>query len=178
MSITEASRTPTFMSDSLEEVMRAAIVGLQERALNYVTTLLPALVIGTGSLADIRVNVAIDYVRDGVRRAQKAVGEVSVPAGASMPNDGTAREVVVLVYIDENDAYVALAGVVATDGETAVIPDLPAGCVQLGHVRIAAAAGTAYVADTTLLNAAGLTVTYTNLVVPSQNWEVPVRRTL
>lgn len=178
MAITETKKTPAFQTDSLEELMRQAIVDLQERQLNYVTTVSPALVIGTTSAADIRINAAVDYVRDGQRRTQKAAAEIDVPAGATMADDGTNREVVVLVYIDTSDAFTALAGEVATGGATATIPQLPTGCVQLGYVRIAAAAGTAYTANSTLLSAAGITDTFVNELVPQQNWVVPMRKTL
>jgi hypothetical protein len=57
----------------------------------------------------------------------------------------------------------------------AVIPQLPTGCVQLGYVRIAAAAGTAYTANTTALNAANITSTFVNALVPEQNWLEPAR---
>lgn len=168
-------RHPEFMTDSLHETMRLAIVALQERALNYVLTVSPALVIGSGSAADIRINAAIDYVRDGVRRTQKAAAEVDVPSGATMADDGTAREVYVLVYINTSDAFAALAGTVATGGEAAEIPELPTGCVQLGYVKIAAASGTAFTANSTLLSAVGITDTYTDALVPVQNWLEPAR---
>jgi hypothetical protein len=47
--------------------------------------------------------------------------------------------------------------------------------VQLGYVRIAAAAGTAYTANTTALNAANITSTFVNALVPEQNWLEPAR---
>lgn len=178
MAITESKKTPDFTTDSLIEVMRAQIVALQELALNYVLTVAPALTIGSSSKADIRVNVAVDYVRDGQRRTQKAAAEVDVPAGATMADDGTARQVCVLVYIDTSDNFTALAGTVATGGATATVPSLPAGCVQLGYARIAAAAGTAFTANTTLLDAANITTTFVNELTPQQNMLVPVRKTL
>lgn len=153
--------------DNIHQAMLAAVQLLTEQAQNYVTTVAPALTIGSSSKKDIRINVAVDYVRDGQRRTQKAAAEVNVPSGASMADDSTAREVCVLVYIDTSDAFTALAGTPVSSGATASIPSLPAGCVQLGYVRIAAASGTAFTADTTDLDAAGLTVTYVNQLVPA-----------
>lgn len=173
--ITAVEYNPEFSNDGMFESMRQQILQLQEHVLNRVLTVAPALVIGTTSAADIRINAAVDYIRDGERRTQKAAAEVDVPSGATMANDGTAREVVVLVYINTSDAFAALAGTVMNNGETAVPPALPAGCVQLGYVRIAAAAGTAYTANSTLLSAAGITDTYYNTLTPFQNFEIPTR---
>lgn len=153
--------------DNIHQAMLTAVQQLQELSQNYVTTVAPALTIGSSSKADIRVNVAVDYVRDGQRRTQKAAGEVNVPAGATMADDGTARSVNVLVYIGTDDAYTALAGDVARAGATPNIPALPAGCVQLGYVTIAAAAGTAFTADSTLLDASNITATFVNQLVPT-----------
>jgi hypothetical protein len=175
MAIEKQYRHPEFMTDSMYEAIRLQVIALQQHASNRVTTTSPALVIGTGSAADIRINVAIDYIRDGIRRAQKAAAEVDVPAGATMANDGTARAVYVLVYINSADAFAALAGTIATGGAAAVVPDLPAGGVQLGHVLIEATAGTVYTANSTLLSAVGITDTYTNATVPQQNWLEPAR---
>jgi hypothetical protein len=173
--IAAVSYHPEYMGDSIHESVRKQIVALQEYALNRVTTVSPALAIGSSSTADIRINAAVDYIRDGQKRTQKAAAEVNVPSGATMADDGTNREVIVLVYINASDAFTALAGTIARNGEAAEIPLLPAGCVQLGYVKIAAAAGTAYTADSTALSAAGITDTYVDLLVPTQNWEVPTR---
>ena len=70
----------------------------------------------------------------------------------------------------------AVAGTVATNGETPTIPDLPEGGVLLGHVLIAAAAGTAYTADSTLLDAANITTTFTNALVPYWMFKEPARQ--
>ncbi len=174
---TTVSKTPDFQTDSLQEVMRQQIVALTAYQENRLTSNAD-LAIGSSSTADIRVNAAVNYVRDGIQRAQISAAEVNVPAGATMANDGTAREVVVLVYVNTSDALTALAGTIATGGATASIPLLPAGCVQIGYVRIQAAAGTAYTADSTALNAANITSTFVDCPVPSQNWQDPVRKTL
>lgn len=175
MSITKKYRHPEFMVDSLFETMRLQIVAMQQFLINRVTTAGPALVIGTTSAADIRINVAIDYIRDGRKRTQKAAAEVDVPSGATMADDGSDRSVVVLVYINTSDAFAALAGTVAVGGATPTIPELPTGCVQLGYVTIAAAAGTAFTANSTLLSAVGITDTYVDELVPQQNWLEPAR---
>lgn len=175
MAITKQFRHPEFMTNSLFETMRLQLIALQQFHLNCVLTHDTALVIGTTSNLDIRVNVAVNYVRDAIRRTPLAAQEIDVPAGATMANDGTARQVVVLVYISATDVLTALASPIARSGATAVIPQLPTGCVQLGYVRIAAAAGTAYTANTTALNAAGLTTTFVNALVPEQNWLEPAR---
>lgn len=173
--ITKAYYHPEFTVDSLFESMRLQLIQMQQRALNRVLTVAPALVIGSSSKADIRVNAAVDYVRDGIRRTQKAAAEVNVPSGATMTNDGTARSVYVVVYINGSDAFAAVAGTPVAGGGTPTIPDLPAGGVLLGYVKIAAAAGTAYTADSTLLDAAGITATYTNALEPYWMWEEPAR---
>jgi hypothetical protein len=168
-------RHPEFATNSLFETMRLQIVALQAHLTHRVTTAAPALVIGTASNLDIRVNVAIDYIRDAVRRAQLAVGELDVPAAATMASEAVARQVVVLVFINAADAYAAIVSPIARGGALAVVPRLPVGCVQLGFVRIAVTANNVYTANTTALNAAALTVTYVNSTVAEQNWLVPMR---
>jgi hypothetical protein len=173
--ITKVYKHPEFSVDSMLEEMRQAILDTQAHLMNRVVTTNPALVIGSGSKAKIRVNVAIDYLRDGIRRTQIAAAEITIPAGATMTDDSTARSVYVVCYIDASDALAAVVGTVAHSGNTPTIPALPAGCVQLGHVTIAAASGTAFTAGTTFLDAAGITATYTNATVAYQNWTEPTR---
>lgn len=173
--VTEVRKHPEFMTDSLFETMRAQIVALTTFQSNRVTSAATDLAIGSSSKADIRVNAAVDYIRDGVQRTQKAAGEVNIPSTATMTNDGTVRSVVVLISINASDAYTATVGTIATGGATAEIPLLPDGHVQLGYVRISAAAGTTFTADTTLLDAANITATFVDNPIPEQNWSSPLR---
>jgi hypothetical protein len=173
--VINVTRHPEYTTDSLHETVRAQVVALTTFLSNRVTSVVTDLAIGTTSKADIRVNAAVDYIRDGVQRTQKAAAEVNIPSGATMANDGTVREVCVLVYINSSDAFAAVAGTVVNDGETAIVPDLPAGGVQIGYARISAAAGTAFTADSTLLDAAGITATFVDNPVPEQNWDFPLR---
>lgn len=165
---------PEYMADSLHDTVRLQVIALTTFQSNRLTSNAD-LAIGTTSKADIRVNAAVNYVRDGIQRAQISAAEVNIPSGATMADDGTAREVVVVVYVNASDALAALAGTIATGGETAEVPLLPDGGVQIGYVRIAAAAGTVFTADTTLLDAANITATFVDNPVPEQNWLSPLR---
>lgn len=170
---TTIRKHPTFHRDDLLEVMRQQLVALQTYQANQCVTA-PALVIGTNSSADIRLNVATTYVRDGIQRS-RAVAEVDVPPGAAMAGDGIARKVRVLVYINPSDNLAAVASPVVRSSEPLETPTLPAGGVQLGYVDIASTGASVYTPDTTLLSAGHLTVTYVNAPVPEQNWAIPAR---
>lgn len=160
----DLSRHLEFTADSGFEVMRRGYNALIENRLNELISQ-PQLQ-AAAAPANLRSNIAADYLRLGVRRAQLAAADITMTTASSMPDDGGIRERVILVTINASDAYALTVGAIATAGSTAVIPDIPAGNVLLGHVRIRAAAGTAFVGGTTSLAAAGITTTYTPLNAP------------
>lgn len=153
-----------FTADSGGEVMRRALNALVENRLNELISI-PQLQ-AAAAPANLRSNIAMDYLRLGLRRAQLAAGDITMTVASSMPDDGGIRERVILVTINASDALALTVGAVATGGSTAVIPDIPSGNVLLGHVRIRVAGGTAFVGGTTSLAAGGVTTTYTPLNAP------------
>lgn len=171
---TTIERHPEFHRDSLTEVVRQQVVHLQTHAANRLTSV-PALAIGSVDAADIRVDAAVDYIRDGIQQSQISAAEVAVPANAAMADDGVARKVRVLVYVDDQDALAAVCGDPILDSATLVTPQLPAGGVQIGYVDITSDGSAVFTPGTTLLSAATVTDTYVNAPVPAQNWAVPAR---
>jgi hypothetical protein len=154
-----------FSNDSGFETMRIALNALVESTLNELISI-PQLQ-AAAAPANLRSNIAADYVRLGLRRAQLAAADIAMTVASSMPDDGGIRERVILVTINASDAYALTVGAISTAGAgTAVIPEIPSGNVLLGHVRIRAAAGTAFVGGTTATNAANITTTFTSLNAP------------
>lgn len=160
----DLSRHLEFTADSGGEVMRRSLNALVENRLNELISI-PQLQ-AAAAPANLRSNIAADYLRLGLRRAQLAAGDITMTVASSMPDDGGIRERVILVTIGPADSYVLTVGAIATGGSVAVIPDIPSGHVLLGHVRVRAAGGTAFVGGTTSLAAAGITTTYTPLNSP------------
>jgi hypothetical protein len=161
----DLSRHLEFTADSGFEVMRRGYNAMIENRLNELVSI-PQLQ-AAAAPANVRSNIAADYVRLGLRRAQLAAGDITMTVASSMPDDGGIRERVILVTIGPADSYVLTVGAISTAGAgTAVIPDIPSGHVLLGHVRVRAAGGTAFVGGTTSLAAAGITTTYTPLNAP------------
>lgn len=160
------SKLCTFAQDDALEIIRIGYNALIAYAQNRATSS-GALAIGTASKAKILVASTVNYLRAGIVRTGLTTAEVIIPSGASMPDDGTVRSVRVLTCINDSDAFVNVAGDVAANGATPGYPDIPEGYVLVGHTLISAAAGTAFVAGTTLLDAAGITDTYSNEQVPS-----------
>lgn len=153
-----------FSADSGFETMRIGYNALIENRLNELISA-PTLQ-AAAAPANLRSNVAVDYTRSGLRRAQLAAADITMTTASSMPDDGTIRELVILVTIGPADSYVLVVGAIARNGSIAVIPDIPSGHVLLGHVRIRALAGTAFVGGTTATNAANITTTFTPLNAP------------
>jgi hypothetical protein len=161
----DLSRHLEFSADSGFEVMRRSLNALVENRLNELISI-PQLQ-AAAAPANLRSNIAADYLRAGVRRAQLAAADITMTVASSMPDDGGIRERVILVTIGPADSYILTVGAISTAGAgTAVIPDIPSGHVLLGHVRIRAAGGTAFVGGTTATNAAGITTTFTSLNSP------------
>lgn len=159
----------SFMFDSDIEVLRKQSNLLANLAENHALTA-PGLAIGTADKADILIANTVQYVRNGERRADKTTAEVAISSDAAMPNDGASREVGLLVCIDPDDDFVTISGPVISGGGEAILPDLPVGYVLLGYVTIRAAAGTAFVPGTTLLDAAGITDVYASHIRPT--WQL------
>lgn len=116
----------------------------------------PELAIGTTSAADVKTS-AFTVVRDGV---------ISTIAGAETAFTATTDDLVdgagavYLVYLDSANAIKILKGTATTGGTNAVCPDVPAGGLKLGEVKVVTS-GAAFDASTTLLSAETVTDTYT-----------------
>jgi hypothetical protein len=162
--MSDFSRHLEFDRTSGLEVMRVTANAVSEWVQGHALTA-PVLQ-AAAAPANLRSNASVDYFRAGLRRATLAAADIPVTVASSMPDDGGVREEVVLVVINSADAYALIVSPIARNGTTAVIPDIPAGFVLLGHVRIRAAGGTAFVGGTTSLAAAGITTTFTPLNAP------------
>jgi len=118
----------------------------------------PTLAIGT-TKSKIKHN-AFDIMKDGVVSTINT-GEVAFTATTDDLEDGTGA--IYLVYLDGSTVKI-LKGTATSGGTDAVCPATPAGKVKLGEVKIVNSSGALFDATTTLLDASGLTVTYTNKI--------------
>ena|SRR3990167_205194 len=123
----------------------------------------PALTIGTGSAAKVKIANAIDYIRAGEPQTQEAAAQEVVLTGSDMAIDTQCKY---LVYIDaDGSPAVARSEVVAETADEPDLPALPAGGICLGYLKIVNTTN-AFVPGTTLLSAAGVTDTYKDLRWP------------
>lgn len=164
--MTDYQRPREFSKESMFDVMRRVTNAAAEWMRNAASSS-GGLTIGSSSKPKVKVANTVNYRRLGVVRSGLTTAEVVVPAGASMPDDGTVRSVRVYITISSSDAFAARAGSVYNNGATPPYHAVPSGEVLVGHVLIVAAAGTAYTAGSTNLDAAGLTVTYSDEQSPS-----------
>lgn len=137
-------------NDNLEDALTAILAVLIDSGKVKLLTN-PTLVIGTSSKAKIK-HSAFQIMTDGVI-STIAGGEVAFTATGHDIADGKFRNF--NVYLDGTTVKL-LAG-----AEDAVTPATPTGKLKMGEVKVATAAA-AFVAATTLLDAATVTDTYTN----------------
>ncbi len=117
----------------------------------------PALAIGSSSKKKVK-NSAFTVVRDGVVSTIDSA-ETAFTATTHDLADGAGA--VYLVYLDSTNTIKILKGTATTGGTGAVCPTTPAGGLKIGEVKIVTS-GAIFDASTTELDAATLTVTYTN----------------
>ena len=130
------------------------------------------LAIGTTSLAAVKIVNTTAYTVGGMFYS-KTTAEVPFLATVHdiAPNATSVQEQVYLLSLDNAGNPALTGGGITTGAGTALLPELPpATLTPIGYVRIAVAAGaTGFTGATTLLSAAQLTVTYTNVnkIMPS-----------
>ena len=125
----------------------------------------PAIVIGTGSAAKVRVSATPTYLNNGIFYAASAAEVAFTATTHDIPaNALSVQEACYLVCIDNADALTLHMGAIATGSGNALLPEIPAGLTPLGYARVAVAAGAVdFDASTDLLSAAHLTDTFVDL---------------
>ena len=118
----------------------------------------PALAIGSSSKAKI-LNGAFTVVRDGI---VSTIASTETAFTATTDDLAKSTGAVYLVYLDSTNTIKILKGTATTGGTGAVCPTTPAGGLKIGEVKIVTSGAAIFDASTTELDAATLTVTYTN----------------
>lgn len=142
---------------NLKEVMND-IIGIVNDQGGQSVMSSPVLAIGSSSKAKV-LNSAFTVVRDGV---------VSTIASAETAFTATTHDLaaltgaVYLIYLDANNAIKISKGTATTGGTGATCPATPTGGLKIGEVKIVCANAATFTGATTELDAADLTVTYTN----------------
>lgn len=153
------------------EALRVRVNRLLFHALNRVLGN-PGLAIGTSSKKKVKVVTATPYVLNGALGTVSSSTEVAFTATTmDIPaNAGAVQEAVYLLTVNTGGTPTLTMGAIASGAGNAVIPDVPTGHVLLGYVRIAVDAGsTPFDATSDDLDAAHLTVTYTNAAIVPDN---------
>lgn len=129
------------------------------------------LAIGSGSKAKVKITNTVTYLIAALFKS-KTTAEVAFTATThDIPaNAGSVQERVYVLTLDAAGTPTITAGVIATGSGQAAIPAPPANQAVIGYVRVAVAAGaTPFDASSDNLDAAHLTVTYTDAAfLPSQ----------
>lgn len=129
--------------------------------LRNITLSNPGLVIGSSSAAAVKIGNTTVYKSKGVF-VSKATAEIAFTVNAAS-NIATGYEQCFMLTLDGSGNGLLIPGAPSLGAGTALLPEPPAdGLAAIGSVRIYNNSGSAFTAGTTLLSAAGLTVTYTN----------------
>ena len=123
----------------------------------------PALVIGTGSAAKVKLTNATNIILAGVPQTEIAAAVEAELAGTTL---AAAEKCKWLVYIT-GGVITALQGPIISTTIVAEpeLPSLPASSVCLGYVLVVNATNP-FIPGTTLLSAAGVTDTFVDLMWP------------
>jgi len=142
----------------------AAMFDLVVRLGNFLATrCLTAAGLVIGSVAPEKVKIAntITFVING-KFYSKTTAEIAIPATMTMADNGATRQVYGVLTVDVNGTVTITPGTIALSAVLPSSDSLPADQAMIGHVKISAAAGTAFTATSTSLAAAGITTTYTD----------------
>lgn len=123
------------------------------------------LVIGSVTASKVKIANTVTYLFGGAFKS-KTTAEVPFTATThDIPANGSlVQEQVYFVCLASDGTPSIVAGGIASGAGKALLPEVPAALTVIGSVRIAVAAGaTPFTGATTLLSAAALTVTYTDL---------------
>lgn len=132
------------------------------------------LTIGSGDAAKIKIANTVDYTIGGIFK-QKTTAEVALTPTTHDITDGS--EKVFVVSLDGSGTATITGGTEAVGSGNATIPDGPAGECVIGHVRVFTT-GAGFTAGTTLLSAAEVTDTYTDVShLPQQITAAPATLT-
>lgn len=115
------------------------------------------IAIGT-TKSKVKTAAAVDYSIGGVLYTKAATDDLFVLSGAAFA--GATRYI--LLGLDKDGTASA------TVGSATELPDVPAGVCPVGYLKVVAAVGTTFTPGTTLLDAAGVTVTYVDISVPPE----------
>ena len=118
----------------------------------------PALAIGSSSKKKVK-NGAFTVVRDGV---VSTIASTETDFTATTDDLAKSTGAVYNVYLDATNTIKILKGTATAGGTGAVCPTTPAGGLKIGEVKIVTSGAAIFDASTTELDAATLTVTYTN----------------
>lgn len=140
-----------------------------QTAMKYMALSAAGLTIGSVAPEKVKIANTVTYLIDGVVKT-KASAEVAFTAATHdiAADAQNVKEAVYLLSLAADGTPTITKGTTATGAGNAAIPAVPANQAPIGHVRIAVAAGaTPFDATTNALNAAHLTVTYTDLAFVS-----------
>lgn len=119
----------------------------------------------------IKTATTVNYLLDGVFKTKAATDDLFVFTDVThdiAADASTVQEAVYALSLDAAGAATVTKGTTATGSGNAAPPAAPVGKVLVGYVRIAVAAGaTPFNATGDALDAAHLTVTYTNAALPA-----------
>lgn len=127
-----------------------------------------ALAIGSGSKKKVKIASTVTFLLDGAFKS-KTTAEVAFTATTMdiAPDGATVQEAVYALSLDGSGTATITMGAIATGTGNAKVPAIPKAQALIGYVRIAVAAGaTPFDATSDDLDAAHLTVTYTDAALP------------
>lgn len=163
--------------------------------IGYQNNVRGVLAINAASAATIKTTAALDYINNGIFKNKAALSAQSlVPAGYMFNWQGNAvsafyaqpvsTTVYYVVALDSSGNVNVVQGnysgqKLSTDPTVGVgqsvagatwvgngaVPDLPSGLTPIGMLKVATNGSTTFTPGTTLLDAAGVTVTYSDLAV-------------
>lgn len=136
---------------SMKDIEAQALID----ALGYRCMTACTLAINAASAATIKTTGTTTYLSDGKFKTKAALAAQAFSSG--MPSLAIGQTGFYVVCLDS-------AGTVTTYGRKSILPDIPAGQTPIGYIKVVATSA-AFVPGTTALDAAGLTVTFTDVSV-------------
>jgi hypothetical protein len=124
------------------------------------------LVINAGGAATFKTVNTVPYVVDGVHKSKAAAGALTFAqaSGAALASLAVLQKIQYAVVVDAaGNIKTQPSAIVAVTKADPDLPVIPAGYSVIGKIRVVLAGAAVFVPNTTLLDAANVTVTYTDL---------------
>lgn len=122
------------------------------------------LAIGTVSAAKVKIVNTVNYLSGGVFKSKASAEVAFTTTTHDIPNNpAKIQEAKYLLTLDASGNPTLTMGAIA-DQNLSLLPEIPAGQTPIGYVKVSVAAGaTKFTANSDLLSAGHLTVTYVDL---------------